>query len=429
MNEFTSSTTTTTEFVAPPDKTGINIELRIPQGWWIGLVLLVPCLAIFSVWAVWFYGRLKRWYQPSAEGELEENTDKFGVFNIVRNQRDSHHKARRGQMIIIVVEDLPNIRPLGLELVETKVMRVHPRGARYGWHVGDVIVEIAGVQVNTFEDIWKRIQIERDRCPVKFVAERFDFSEAAGKPVTPDNMMGMIRRGGQSKAKVSADPAATGTGSAALGTGSGPLSADQGPDSGGNTLKGAVVGWEAWAVAKAPEELVQTAETMETELQKGLKAAFTTRQQEEAQRRNMAEERRAAASQARKMFTDPEDAPRPGTAETIESTGSMSKAQELALERLRDQVEDAQNNQEILDLLKGNQHSDEVKLPSASDLVALDEAPKKKDQKMTLEEEMEMANRVAKIFHRPRNTPHAKQAKEEVRFFRDGWGRQLRQYV
>jgi len=75
-------------------------------------------------------------------------------------------------MVAIVVPELPQVRPLGLELLETKVIRVHAWGKKCGWEVGDVIVSINGVNVSTFEEVWQRIQVERDRPPVRFIAER-----------------------------------------------------------------------------------------------------------------------------------------------------------------------------------------------------------------------------------------------------------------
>lgn len=40
--------------------------------------------------------------------------------------------------------------------------------------MGDVIVDIAGHPVKTFEELWDRIQVERNRPPVRFTAERWN---------------------------------------------------------------------------------------------------------------------------------------------------------------------------------------------------------------------------------------------------------------
>jgi len=72
----------------------------------------------------------------------------------------------------LVIDDLPLSKPLGIELNECKVARVHPQGSKWGWQVGDTCVQVGSYPVSTFEEIWARIQIERDRLPCTFLVER-----------------------------------------------------------------------------------------------------------------------------------------------------------------------------------------------------------------------------------------------------------------
>mmetsp|Transcript_82143 Transcript_82143/g.255294 ORF Transcript_82143/g.255294 Transcript_82143/m.255294 type:complete len:662 (-) Transcript_82143:75-2060(-) len=92
--------------------------------------------------------------------------------------------------------------PLGLELLETRVVRLHAYGAKNGFQVGDVIVDIAGCPVSTFEEIWERIQVERERPPVRFTVERH-----GSLPEDVQYAFARRGRGARSPAAVAAAPA------------------------------------------------------------------------------------------------------------------------------------------------------------------------------------------------------------------------------
>lgn len=386
-----------------------DINIRIGRGSWVWLLLLIPISIGFAVLAFWYYGRLAGWHVPEGDDTMHHTSDKWGIFNIVRNTRSHHEKQIKGELVIIIMEDLPKIRPLGLELLETKVMRVHPRGAKFGWHVGDVIREVAGNEVYSFEEIWKRIQIERDCCPVKFLVERFDWSADAARPTTPPEMKAIkaMQRGAKANNKV------------------GPLPANNATGTLGDTgLPSSVVGWETWAVAKGPEE-PQSPQNAEEELQKGLKAAATTRQKEAAARRVAAARRREGAEEARKAWA--EDLKRP----PHERDG-------LALEKAPE-LDKTQTTLDLLNSMKAaagieDNMTDANTTLNLRDAATADRNPSKESalsvaleaERLTLEEEKAIADRVARTFHHKQPIAHAKQPKEEIRWFKDGWGRQQR---
>jgi hypothetical protein len=424
MFHFSTSTTTTTEFVDNSEDPGLfdSIEFRIGKGSWVLLLLVIPLCIILVICGIWYYGRLARWYMPEGSDVLDENTDKYGVFRIVRNQRNGGEKPIKGQLVIIMVEDLPNLRPLGLELVETKVMRVHPRGQRFGWHVGDVIREIAGHEVHSFEEIWQRIQIERDRCPVKFVAERFDWSKEAARATTPPEMQAIkaLQRGSRAKIGPLPEPNLTG----ALGDTNVPTSA--------------VAGWDTWAVTKGPEQpAIESPVNASDDLQKALKAAGTTREQDVAARMNAAARRREGADEARKAWQ--EDSPREKDQQAMQSDlGTLNTADELkqlntTAQRARTPFLPGETQNNTLDL-RATASADRKtsKLSVASKATSVGSQLKAiagLDRQLTVEEEKAVADRVARTFHHTRHRPQAKAPKEEVRWVKDGWGRQVQTYV
>jgi len=174
QEDTTTTTTTTPEGRAGATEDG-DMELRLPQGSWVWLLILVP----FAVGVLFFLYICCRDRKPSADSDDGEDTsimgmklDKFGFFKSYKaeNREKQDNKPR----VCIVMSELPDTRPLGLELVELRVVRVHPWGAKHGWQVGDIIVDIAGQPVNTFEELWERIQVERNRPPVRFTVERWN---------------------------------------------------------------------------------------------------------------------------------------------------------------------------------------------------------------------------------------------------------------
>jgi hypothetical protein len=404
----TTTTTTTTPLVESSDEEGFfNLSIRLPEGWEVWLLLFIPGLLLLCVLAAWFYTRARGWHQSERDDTVEASQDKHGVFHIVRNERKHQEDVARGTMVYILVTDLPSQRPLGLELEETRVARVHPRGARMGWHAGDVIREIAGVPVETFEDVWKRIQIERDRAPTKFLVERFDWSEEAGKPVAPDGPVGMPR-GTASKSKIAPAPLADGT------TLTG-IAANQLPDG----VTSAVLGWEAWAVAPAPAP-EPAAQDLPSQLEAA--GAAATRQAEERKRREAAMKRREAV-EAWKEFDQQaqEEAPAGG------------------LQHGEDGEHDGDDLGQTLDrptseqLARLSRHSkrggseDAGAGATRSSRLSLGEHEESTDPDKTPEQSV--ADRVQRAYHHQRHRPRGKAPKEEVRWTTDTWGRAVQVFV
>lgn len=154
----TTSTTTTTLPMA-----GARVEkvegprVRINRGWWVWLLLVVPVVVGLTLIGIWW--RIRR-YRDDAKGErragIMEDFDRDGGFRRVMAMTEPPPKKR--PIVFVELPYLPQVRPLGLELLETKVVRLHQWGKKNGFQVGDVIVDVAGVAVNTFEEIWDRIQ-------------------------------------------------------------------------------------------------------------------------------------------------------------------------------------------------------------------------------------------------------------------------------
>lgn len=153
------------------DDTGWNFELpHIPVALLIWLVTLVPCCAFCGI-ALWWSKKQFDFIPPVSDGKVVIETDALGQFTAVKKDL-AYAKEERVRKVAITVDKLPERRPLGLELRELTVVRTHAPGKRMGWQVGDVILSIAGQKVETFEDLWAQIQLQRDRCPVTFIAER-----------------------------------------------------------------------------------------------------------------------------------------------------------------------------------------------------------------------------------------------------------------
>mmetsp|Transcript_16707 Transcript_16707/g.35456 ORF Transcript_16707/g.35456 Transcript_16707/m.35456 type:complete len:820 (+) Transcript_16707:157-2616(+) len=181
--EFFLDTSTTTTTLPPAamgtgaDDEGIlsNISLRLPQGSWVWLLFLVPCCLGGTIFGLWMH--LRRFDTGPVivvKEKIEENIDKLGSFHIVRKRPDDDKTRKKPPVKRIMVGELPHTRPLGLELQETLVIRVHAPGAKWGFEVGDAIVNVAGHKVNTFEELWERIQVERQTGePVAFMVHRY----------------------------------------------------------------------------------------------------------------------------------------------------------------------------------------------------------------------------------------------------------------
>lgn len=178
----TNMTTTSTEpgVVARSGESAVS-GVRLPEGSWVWLLLLAPLFVGTGIGLL--CKRIRQRQELEARvvplAKLEEDGNALGGFNVVRRNREEVVKTR--PLVCIEVGELPEVRPLGLELVETQVERVHPWGERWGWRVGDVIVDIAGHPVTTFEELWQHIQTERLRAPVRFVVERCDFADNRGR--------------------------------------------------------------------------------------------------------------------------------------------------------------------------------------------------------------------------------------------------------
>lgn len=174
---YQATTTSTTTTLPPPGSgsagdTGGGLEVRLPQGWWVWLLLVVPTVVGIALVALWFRTRhLRQGVTGKLRANISPDCDGYGGFLRVRPSSDG--KAQRQKPTVFIdLPELPETRPLGLELLETKVIRLHAWGQKCGFQVGDVIVDVGGVAVSTFEEIWERIQVERSRPPVRFAVER-----------------------------------------------------------------------------------------------------------------------------------------------------------------------------------------------------------------------------------------------------------------
>lgn len=153
-----------------------GIIIRLPDGWWIWLFTLIPCcFGLLGSYMIWRVFRNMVSLVPEHFGEsMELENDKYGAFTTFRPEKRQENTDPVMPRITISMPELPLNRPLGLELVELRVVRVHPWGKRNGWMVGDIIRDIAGHPVETFEELWERLQVERNRPPVRFTVERWN---------------------------------------------------------------------------------------------------------------------------------------------------------------------------------------------------------------------------------------------------------------
>jgi len=253
--------TTTMTSTFPPPGSGKDFEeegwsFRVQQGSWVWLLLVIPTLLLVAI--LFLVIRIKNAPQPVPEPatKLEEEGDKLGGFHRVRPKPGQFDALRKRPVVSIEVGNLPEQRPLGLELLETKVVRVHSLGEKWGFEVGDVIVEIGGVPVDTFEDLWARIQVERDRPPTKFLVERLgadgvdrDELEVANGGASAGGKRARSKRRGASKIAPSeaADEAAGGKGEEHSFSASAKKWAGGSPMGSTAALPSAMVGWETWA--------------------------------------------------------------------------------------------------------------------------------------------------------------------------------------
>jgi len=173
--EETTTSTSTTEAGRTGALEEQGLVIRLPQGSWVWLLVLVP-LAGGIVWFCYIRYKDRKPTVDSDDGEdasiMGMKLDKFGFFKSYKAENKERDDIK--PHVCIVMSELPDSRPLGLELMELRVIRVHPWGAKHGWQVGDIIVDIAGHPVKTFEELWDRIQVERNRPPVRFTAERWN---------------------------------------------------------------------------------------------------------------------------------------------------------------------------------------------------------------------------------------------------------------
>mmetsp|Transcript_24922 Transcript_24922/g.83111 ORF Transcript_24922/g.83111 Transcript_24922/m.83111 type:complete len:806 (+) Transcript_24922:47-2464(+) len=268
-------TTTTTQTTEPPGNAGDSVG----PGLDFGKEVTTPGSAIFVIFVVLFLCCflglpvlicacvLVAWQRLNAREDLyepptklEQENDRHGGFWRVKPKPMDDDGERKRPVVELIVGDLPQQRPLGLELLETKVIRVHSLGAKWGFQVGDMIVEIGGVSVATFEDIWNRIQVERDRCPVRFVVER------CGQRAVPDAEIEALeadraeketgrkpKKDQKKSTKVGPSPLEDIVGSEVIHLPRSPgrhwAGANDPYGTAGSGLPSALVGWETWATA------------------------------------------------------------------------------------------------------------------------------------------------------------------------------------
>lgn len=177
---LTTTTVTTITTSAPPavEDPGLfdNVEFEWNDSMFLWLLVIVPCNCV-CLWCCW--NSVKRTAERDKVSKLQHpaglkgEIDKDGNFSLVKPQyldRDAE-KGKGKEMKVhekILVHELPLSKPLGLELEECKVVRVHAQGAKWGWQVGDIVFEVAGRPVSTFEEVYRIITDEKKRPPVQF---------------------------------------------------------------------------------------------------------------------------------------------------------------------------------------------------------------------------------------------------------------------
>eukprot|EP00403_Amphidinium_massartii_P017752 CAMPEP_0178411956 /NCGR_PEP_ID=MMETSP0689_2-20121128/21762_1 /TAXON_ID=160604 /ORGANISM="Amphidinium massartii, Strain CS-259" /LENGTH=719 /DNA_ID=CAMNT_0020033179 /DNA_START=152 /DNA_END=2308 /DNA_ORIENTATION=+ len=173
-----TTTTVTTTAAAPPkqEDDGFTLNIDLPAGWYIWLILLIG-ICCFCTCAYWFRRQSRKLdfeiVKPMhrLDPRMVQDVDKFGTWTVVKKPSPEDEVIEK-IIVKLDVAELPQEHPLGLELQETTVVRVRPQGAKYGWKVGDEIIDVCGFPVATFEELWDRIQMERNRCPVTFLVQR-----------------------------------------------------------------------------------------------------------------------------------------------------------------------------------------------------------------------------------------------------------------
>ena len=138
-------------------------------GMWLAFIFIVLGLAGTLFGCLYYAKYAPNYITDKPMIEVTAEADKLGGFGFVKKPDTVWEEDTRAPLHVIYVGELPLKRPLGLEMQETTVIKVHPNGKKWGWKTGDKIVEMAGTPVRTFEEIWNQIQIERDRLPCRFV--------------------------------------------------------------------------------------------------------------------------------------------------------------------------------------------------------------------------------------------------------------------
>lgn len=177
---LTTTTVTTVTTSAPPavEDPGLfdNFDFEWHDSMLLWLLIIVPCNCV-CIWCCWNSIRRKKEREKLSQQKhpagLKSDVDKDGSFKLVKPfhlGRDVEKGKGKGMKVHekILVHELPLSRPLGLELEECEVVRVHAQGAKWGWQVGDIIFEVADKPVTTFAEVYKIITDEKKRPPVKF---------------------------------------------------------------------------------------------------------------------------------------------------------------------------------------------------------------------------------------------------------------------
>jgi len=201
----TATSTTNIDFFpasAEVVKKDEGIVIRLPDGWWIWFFTIIPCcMGLLGSYVLWRVFSTMASIVPEHFGDtMELENDKFGTYANFKPEKREYTTDPVMPRIPIVMPELPLHRPLGLELVELRVVRVHAWGKRNGWMVGDIIRDIAGHPVDTFEELWERIQVERNRPPVRFTAERWNI-------LPSQEELAAVHAGSKSESKVAIDAA------------------------------------------------------------------------------------------------------------------------------------------------------------------------------------------------------------------------------
>lgn len=174
-SNYSVLSTTTPEFPDTEPSKGEGFSVRIPTGYWVWLLLIVPILMGLVLIFFWHRARTAALMTVHVKPlhTIAEERDRIGGWHVVKKpEKDYGSDDKQTTIVKVVVDELPSEKPLGLELQELTVIRVTDYGARWGWEEGDIIKSIGGFPVDTFEELWGRVQVERDRVPCTFEVER-----------------------------------------------------------------------------------------------------------------------------------------------------------------------------------------------------------------------------------------------------------------